>query len=122
MENILEYRRTRCSDVGTFNDIQDGYIYKYFSLKQKLGSLNQFSVVLNFDGVKVFKDKDCKVQAWPVFVVINELPPKIRFKYIYIVALYVDEGNPVDLSFLLEPVCKDLAECYSGAAFVSYYS
>ena len=41
-----------------------------------LSSCNNISFCLNTDGVSLFKSS--KVELWPIWLEINELPPKMR--------------------------------------------
>ena len=61
----------KISNPGKIADICDGLLYRRF--KSKRGSNeNSISVVLNTDGVVVFKSTNYSI--WPVFLMVNELP------------------------------------------------
>ena len=69
---ILDYKREQSSS-STINDICHGMCYK-----ETQNSLTGSAVTLlfNTDGVLLYKSSSTNV--WPIFAVINELPPSIR--------------------------------------------
>ena len=60
----------------SISDVYTGREYKKHSF---LRSPNNISLTLNTDGVAVFKSS--KASLWPVWVVINELPPAERYMH-----------------------------------------
>lgn len=69
--NALQ-RRFTC----TISDIYDGVEYKKHSafLRQP----TNVSLLINTDGVRIFKSS--KYELWPVWMIINELPPSLRYE------------------------------------------
>lgn len=59
---------------ANIEDILDGSEYKSKALLESYGNL---SFLFNTDGVRVFKSNAS--QLWPIYLVINELPPDVRF-------------------------------------------
>lgn len=60
-----------------YENIYDGKLYKkYFSKNGPLSFPENISFVFNTNGASVFKSNNTSI--WPVFMVINELPYKIR--------------------------------------------
>lgn len=70
----LKYRFDRQSNNGTIGDIYDGTIYK----EQSAFFENPFNISFNlyYDGAPIFKSNT--MQALPVQLSINELPPLLR--------------------------------------------
>lgn len=59
-------------------DIYDGEAYKK---KEFLKNPLNFSLTMNTDGAPVFKSTGIKL--WPVYFIINELPPNLRYVCIH---------------------------------------
>jgi len=71
----LQYKKDRKkANVDNIEDILDGRAYRKFQFLEEDWNL---SFVFNTDGVAVFKAGG--QQLWPIYAVINELPPSIRF-------------------------------------------
>lgn len=69
--------RFRQSDSERINDIYQGRVYKeHFQPGKFLGNPHNISVTGNTDGVDLIKSS--KISIWPIYMVINELPPKER--------------------------------------------
>lgn len=86
MESIYKGKRNRSGrpDTSIIDDVYDGSLYKehfnkngYFhgSLEDGLHELH-LSMQINTDGVNIFKSS--KFGVWPIYAVINELPPEHR--------------------------------------------
>ena len=74
----LKYRFNRNCDSNNLYDIYDGDIYKkHFDSGGQLADLNNISFVLNTDEVPIFKSSNISIS--PVFLVITELEPKLRY-------------------------------------------
>lgn len=76
----IQSRFTRSTKDSTISDIYDGIAYTLHS-QQPGGFLSReypanLSFTLSTDGVKVFKSSISEV--WPVWLVVNELPPCMR--------------------------------------------
>ncbi|KAK3912918.1 Halomucin, partial [Frankliniella fusca] len=96
----LQYPQTRQKISPTaIEDILDGA--HYLRLKEDGGPLadpNNFSYIFSFDGVKVSKKGSLK--ATPLYIRINELPPELRQKFHFPVAIFIDNKEPKSKCFL----------------------
>ena len=73
----LQHRFRRQSRDGIYEDVYDGSLYKsYWENDGPLSKPENISFTFNTDGAPVFKSS--KVSIWPLFMVINELPYKLR--------------------------------------------
>ncbi|XP_061183192.1 uncharacterized protein LOC133191454 [Saccostrea echinata] len=111
--------RFRKSFNNSYEDITDGTLYRQlYNNDGPLSSSDNLSFVLNTDGAPVFKSS--KVSIWPVFLVINELPFKIRMKKenMILAALWFGNEKPAMGTFL-KPLqksflaLKDGIKCFS---------
>lgn len=74
---MITYRR-KCLQGDSIKDILNGEMY--MDLRKPgnfLSSENNISLLFNTDGVPLYNSS--KVGLWPVYLVINELPPVVRF-------------------------------------------
>ena len=60
------------SKLGFITDIRDGDMYKRFR------ETDSYTLSINTDGVSPFQFS--KRTIWPIYLVLNELPVKIRYK------------------------------------------
>lgn len=60
-------------------DILDGSEYKRFDFLKNYGNIS--FIFFNSDGLSVFKSGN--QQLWPIYAVINELPPDIRYSILF---------------------------------------
>ena len=74
-EIVEKYSRTKAS--GFYTDIRDGAVYQQLVATGFLSNPHNISLQLNTDGVPVFKSSG--YLFWPLHLLINELPPSIRF-------------------------------------------
>lgn len=74
----LNHRFQRKFDMEhKYCDVYDGYLYKsYYEKEGPLSKQENVSFTFNTDGAPVFKSS--KISVWPLFLVINELPYKLR--------------------------------------------
>lgn len=72
-------RKKRAKKPGRIADITDGQAYKALdsTLKDPLARERSVSVVLNTDGVTVFKSTNYSI--WPILLMVNELPFSERY-------------------------------------------
>lgn len=90
---IQQYKKLpSCSNI---RDIVDGTEYKKF--KQDGGFLtndDNLTLLFNTDGIPLYKSS--RVNIWPVFLAINELPPEERFakKNMILWGLWQGKGKP----------------------------
>lgn len=74
----IQYRfqRVKRADKNT-EDVYDGSLYQgKFGPGGFLSEKHNLSVKLNTDGVAIFRSSQFGV--WPLFLLINELPPSLR--------------------------------------------
>ncbi|KAE8738853.1 hypothetical protein FOCC_FOCC015657 [Frankliniella occidentalis] len=90
----IQYRFKRVKmNPNNLEDIFDGSVYK--KAMQDLSSEKyNISFMWNTDGVCLYDSS--KLQLWPLYLVINELPPEKRFKRenLILVAVYIGESKP----------------------------
>ncbi|KAK3931696.1 Ribosome hibernation promoting factor [Frankliniella fusca] len=96
---ILTYRFQREKSVeGNLEDIYDRSEYQMHSVAGGILSLPQnFSYSFFTDGVASGKSKK---SFWPIYVSINELPPKVRRRHMLLVGLYHGKSQPNQRMFL----------------------
>ena len=74
----LVFKDRQRTDNGKIRDICDGTEYKKHVENGFLADTRNISLALNTDGVAIFKSSK-KGELWPLYLVINELPPKMRY-------------------------------------------
>jgi hypothetical protein len=101
-------KRVLCQSSDDVLDIYCGKEYRQHSFLMRPGNI---SLTLNTDGVAIFKSS--KNSLWPVWLVINELPPKERFsrKNMILAALWFSEQKPT-ISTLLGRLIEELNDLY----------
>ncbi|XP_067206760.1 uncharacterized protein [Linepithema humile] len=100
VDSLLTYRfnRSKINDIA-LEDIYDGAEYrKHFDNGNILSHLYNFSYSFNTDGIPM--GKSCGKTIWPIYITINELPPKERSKHILLAGLYVGKNDPNQNVFL----------------------
>lgn len=89
VRQIREYKASARTDDNVIHDICDGKLYKerfrkdgYFhgATDAQLGELH-ISLQMNTDGVSLFRSSNFCI--WPIYFVINELPPHQRYAIIF---------------------------------------
>ena len=91
---IQQYKNTP-NHSSSIRDIVDGTVYKKF--KEPEGFLtneDNLTLLFNTDGIPLYKSS--KVNIWPVFLAVNELPPEERFakKNMILWGLWQGMGKP----------------------------
>ena len=79
---VLLYKKVLCQSS---DDLLDVFCGKEYRTHTFLMSPDNLSFTLNTDGVAVFRSS--KNSLWPVWLVINELPPAERYMYIHVITL-----------------------------------
>ena len=76
----LTYRFQRVKRAeSNIEDVYDGHLYqREFAPGGFLSEPYNISVKLNTDGVAIFRSSQFGV--WPLFLLVNELPPAMRYK------------------------------------------
>ncbi|CAD6230233.1 GSCOCG00006713001-RA-CDS [Cotesia congregata] len=99
-------KRIECEDNEEGNelkDINDGKIYKKLLSSESenlLCNKYNFSYTFNTDGCQLAKSS--KLSIWPIYITINELPPKLRSKNLIMTGIWVDKVEP-DMNLFLKP-------------------
>ncbi|VDI18924.1 Hypothetical predicted protein [Mytilus galloprovincialis] len=116
----LQERFPYFQSTGVYRDIYDGSIYRsFYNNSGPLSSPNNISFTMNTDGAPVFKSS--KMSLWPIYLMINELPYKMRIKNenMIIAGLWFDSKKPA-MNTLLKPLLHSMelfhtegVECYS---------
>ena len=108
-DNLL-HRFTRVkANQGGYEDIYDGSLYKdLMSPNGILSSQNNISLTWNIDGLPVFSSS--KFSLWPCYLVVNELPYRLRLlkENIIIGGLWFGEEKP-NMHVYLKPIIGELA-------------
>ena len=86
-----KFLRNHHKQKSGYSDISYGLLYKLFA-GWKLLFQYALSLLMSADGVPVFNSSG--VSMWPVSILLNELPPQIRKKYLLICALWLGIGKP----------------------------
>ena len=114
--DLLQHRLKR-RNGDKYSDIYDGKVYKSLTTNDGLlSSPDSISILINSDGVPVFKSS--KVSIWPVYLMINELPLIERRKNenyynIIFAGLWFGDKKPLMLSFL-RPTFESLSKLEEG--------
>ena len=115
----LQYRFKRKKKVrNNIEDIHDGKLYKELSAKGILNDGDNISLLMNTDGVPVFKSS--KVSIWPLYYIINELEygKRMARENMLFAGLWFGEKKPAMWTFL-KPHMSALKELESGVEFES---
>ena len=73
----LNHRFERVSRGGDIADVYDGSLYQeQLAARGILSEPLNISLKLNTDGVAIFRSSQFGV--WPLFLLVNELPPSLR--------------------------------------------
>lgn len=97
---------------ANFEDIYDGSIYN--SLPEDfLANPNNITFIWNSDGVPLFRSS--KISIWPLYLMINELPYKLRIKKenMIIAGLWFGSHKP-SVNMFLDAFRKDLKKLFRG--------
>ncbi|KAE8752310.1 hypothetical protein FOCC_FOCC001103 [Frankliniella occidentalis] len=110
----LQHKLTRDKqNPENIEDIYDGEIYMQTEAQNV--TVNGISITLmwNTDGVQIFKSNTYSL--WPVYMVVNELPPEKRFlsENLLIAGLWGSLVKPHPNVYLL-PIYKDLVPLQNG--------
>ncbi|XP_051171576.1 uncharacterized protein LOC127288266 [Leptopilina boulardi] len=80
----------RKNDSGKINDVYDGLLYK--KLQRKYPENDFITLNFNTDGAPLCNS--AKKSFWPLQVTVQELPPKLRFKYPILAGLSINKKEP----------------------------
>ncbi|XP_036141154.1 uncharacterized protein LOC118647030 isoform X2 [Monomorium pharaonis] len=96
-QSVIEYihhcaeKRNADGNV-TLNDISDSVLYKSLSSKYSGGSDYLLTYNFNTDGMPIFNSS--KKSSWPLLLILNEMPPSLRFKHVLLCALWIGDKEP----------------------------
>ena len=113
---ILNHRFN--SNPSGIEDIYDGALYQeLFREGEFLFNPNNISFQMNTDGVAIFKSSN--VSVWPIYLTINELPPKVRFSrdMRIFTGLWFGSTKPKMTTFL-RPFSEELFDTYNNGISV----
>lgn len=120
-EEGLKHRFSRNKEKKeNIEDIYDSQQYK--DLSKNDGPLSKpynLSFVFNTDGVPIFKSS--KTSIWPIFLLINELPYKMRKsrKYMILAGLWCGSAKP-SMNIFLDPMCKTFNDLEKGVEVTTF--
>ncbi len=82
---------------ASVKDITDGHLYK---MKRRDLALKKHDITATFntDGSPVFNSS--KSSIWPIQLVVNELPPKLRWQHVIVAGLWYGPSHPNMQMFL----------------------
>lgn len=111
-QNILQY----CSSIEDSGDITDTYNANFIKTIRRRNA-NVFSVILNTDGVATVRSNTSSL--WPILLICNFLPPRLRFKdeNIIVAALYHGKEKP-PLHEYFQPVAVEFEHLSSAGIFI----
>ena len=94
-------------------DVYDEQLYKNMVEKGILNSPDNISFLFNTDGAAIFKSS--KMQVWPLYLAVNELPYKLRTakENLIFAGLWFGEKKPCMWCFL-KPFYKSLQQLKEG--------
>ncbi|XP_025162723.1 uncharacterized protein LOC105181603 isoform X2 [Harpegnathos saltator] len=98
--------RYRGRNNGSLQDICDGAMYKKLCKRNKpLNNMWNFSYTFNTDGCQAGNSN--KVSIWPIYATLNELPYKMRSKYMMLLGIWVNKREP-NMQIFLQPFVKEV--------------
>lgn len=103
LENKEEYEKVlERRENNDYCDIYDGECYKKLKNELILKDDEKYvTVSFNTDGAPCFKSS--RYSIWPIYLIINELPPQIRFKCTITCGLWFGKSKP-DMKVFLKPL------------------
>lgn len=121
----LNYKNTRPRNSDTISDIMDGKLYEQMCKNSNLNKDYSFSFTFNSDGVPIFKSSSFSI--WPLLCDINELPPNIRKKNMFLTGLWFGVKKPT-ISTFFRPFISEMKTlgsagfewCLKGKIIKSY--
>ena len=73
----LQERLSNPRVAGSISDVYDGELYRKHAVF--VSQPANVTLLLNTDGVSVFRSS--KATLWPVWLIVNELPRRLRYEY-----------------------------------------
>ncbi len=90
--DLGKYLRSHHKQSNGLWDISDGSLYRMFANGKLLLDRFGLSLLITTDGVPVFNSSN--VSMWPASLMINELPAKMKKKFLMLIALWLGKGKP----------------------------
>ncbi|XP_034946929.1 uncharacterized protein [Chelonus insularis] len=111
MYELLQYRFNRIKKQNdALEDIYDGAEYRRLcSDGNFLSNRNNFSLTFNVGPRRLLNSSD--MNAWPIYVEINELPPHMRRQFMLLAGIYVD-CKPLNINHFLIPFMTEMKKLY----------
>ncbi|XP_057335688.1 uncharacterized protein LOC130674388 [Microplitis mediator] len=95
-------------EKNKLRSMSDGQVYKKLStINNPLSNKYNFSYTFNTDGCQ--PSKSSKISIWPIYAIINELPPKLQSKHMIMAGLWVNQKEP-DMHLFLKPFIQQANE------------
>ncbi|VDI08666.1 Hypothetical predicted protein [Mytilus galloprovincialis] len=116
--SIVKYRAD-CKATTDVTDIVTGEMYRDLCKPgQFMNGKDNFTLLFNTDGVPLFKSSG--VSIWPIYLVINELPPVLRFsrRNMIIWGIWQSKGKPVFRTFL-QPFIEHMIDLKDNGVSIS---
>ena len=116
----MQQYRLSCEEKEGITDILDGGLYQELRRPGNfLSDNNNFSLIFNTDGVPLYTSSG--ISIWPVYLVINELPPNQRFskKNMVLWGTWQGQGKPAFQSFF-QVFVKDMVDLKLNGVEVSF--
>jgi len=105
--NHLNYRRTRVKfNEDAIEDIFDGELYQSLIQRGLISdNLHNYTFVFNGDGFSLYKDHSLNI--WFLLIRLNELPPHLRQRHLFIGGLWIDKGK-TNMNAFLKPFVRQV--------------
>lgn len=110
MLSSLNYRFTREKwQEDAMEDFFDGELYQEL-LRGFLADPNNYTFMLWIDGVSL--GRTTKKSAYPILLIINELPPHARKRHILLVGVWIGHHQP-DFNVVADKMIEELQDLYN---------
>lgn len=88
------------------SDVYAGILYKELMKKYSTQS-NILTYIFNTDGAPIFHSS--KQSLWPIQIIVNELPPNLRFKYTLLAGICIlkKEPSPMIMNMYMEQFLRE---------------
>lgn len=104
-DNIVN---NRVYEKGKFRDIYDGRKYgKFVKNLNESDKRNYATLVFNTDGAPLFTSSSYSI--WPIFLMVNEVPFKVRTKELILAGLWFGKDKP-DMNVFFKPYVDEMRE------------
>lgn len=113
-------KRSQLTEPENICDIIDGEKYRELCKPGEfLFQNHNLTLTFNTDGALIFKSS--RIDIWPLYAVINEIPPAQRFQpeNVIIWGVWQGKGKPPTMTFL-EPFIKEMRHLYSNGTYLSF--